>query len=419
MRRVGRSPGVSSMETHSATDADRERVRQNAALNDEEYAAGRTTLRAKPKSIWLALTAKCNLKCYHCPRGKEYVREEDAPDMELSLFDRLEAEVFPTLERCILGGNNLGEQLIYRDFDACFDRLSRYALRIEFITNATVMPPERIERIVEQEVVFLISTEGVGETYEAVRGRKWAQIEATIKAIDAARRARPGNKTKIALGMTVFADNLDQIEECIKQKANGVDIVMVHHLSPHEESQRYQSLAYHRGACNATFDRCRALADELGVDLHIPPNFEIGEVDYNRAEAGVGRHLKNGVDYAAVPCDLPWTAASIDESGNVMPCCSSQMVLGNLNEQSFDEIWNGPKYQRLRATVNSPKPLHDCKYCPTRLGNDPAGFLKAIDPPADSPLIERVGRQVQRELRSRGYNKLATLGRKMYRKFSV
>ena len=394
-------------------------VAENAARNAEEYAAGAQTLRSLPRSIWLAFTAKCNLACFHCPRGKKYVREEDAPDMDAPVFDRVEAEILPTLERVILGGNNLGEQLIYRDFDAFFRRLTRQHARIEFITNATVMPPERVEMIVEQGPVFLISTEGTGDAYERVRGRPWAKIEDTIRAIDAARRGRPGNATKIALGLTLFADNLDQLEPCIRLRSIGVDIVMVHHLSPHEESQRYQSLAYHQGETNRTFDRARALAAELGVDLHLPPNFAAGALEYDRTTAGRARGESNGVDYASVPCDLPWTAASIDESGVVMPCCSSQMVLGDLRTQSFAEIWNGARYRRLRATVNSPQPLHDCKYCPTRRGNDPQSLLKSIDPPADAPLLERVGRRVQRALRARGHDRLATLGRKAYRRFSV
>ena len=394
-------------------------VAQNATRNGEEYAAGRTTLTSLPRSIWLAFTAKCNLACYHCPRGKTYVREEDAPDMDPALFDRIEAEVLPTLERVVLGGNNLGEQLIYRHFDEFFTRLSRHPARIEFITNATVMPPDRVDRIVEQEPVFLISTEGTGAMYEAVRGREWAKLEATIREVDAARRDRPGNRTQIALGLTLFADNLDQIEACLRLRAIGVDIVMVHHLSPHEESQRYQSLAFHRREANAAFDRARALAAELGVELHIPPNFALGSVEYDRAAAGRTGADGAEVDYASVPCDLPWTATSIDETGNVMPCCSSQMVLGNLRQHSFGEIWNGSKSRRLRATVNSARPLHDCKYCPTRLGNDPAGLLKAIEPPADAPLLDRLGRRIQRELRARGHDRLATLGRKIYRRLAV
>lgn len=396
-----------------------ERAAANAALNAEECAAGQRTLAALPRFIWLAFTAKCNLACFHCPRGKKYVREEDAPDMEARVFDKIEAEVLPTLERVILGGNNLGEQLIYRDFDAFFQRLAHHSARIEFVTNATVMPPERIEMIVEQQPVFLISTEGTGDVYRRIRGRDWTKIEDTIRAIDAARRVRPGNETKIALGLTVFAENLEEIEPCIRLREIGVDIVMVHHLSPHEESQRYQSLAYHRRETNRIFDSARTLAAQLGVDLHIPPNFDLGAVEYDRAAAGRETPDSAGKIYADLPCDLPWTAASIDESGLVMPCCSSQMVLGDLRTQSFAEIWNGPKYQRLRATVNSAAPLHDCKYCPTRCGNDPASLLKSIDPPADAPLLERVGKRVQRELRARGHDRLATLGRKVYRRWGV
>jgi radical SAM protein with 4Fe4S-binding SPASM domain len=41
----------------------------------------------------------------------------------------------------------------------------------------------------------------------------------------------------------------------------------------------------------------------------------------------------------------------VQADGNVYPCCmggGDQLVLGNLNQKSFEEIWNGPESQDLR-----------------------------------------------------------------------
>ena len=49
-----------------------------------------------------------------------------------------------------------------------------------------------------------------------------------------------------------------------------------------------------------------------------------------------------------------------------MPCCATSVVMGDLEKSSFLEIWNGPKYRKLRKTVNSSQPLSFCGNCGLR-----------------------------------------------------
>lgn len=37
--------------------------------------------------------------------------------------------------------------------------------------------------------------------------------------------------------------------------------------------------------------------------------------------------------------------------------------MGNLNEQNFNEIWNGKAYKELRVRINSDDPPEYCKTC--------------------------------------------------------
>jgi sulfatase maturation enzyme AslB (radical SAM superfamily) len=54
-----------------------------------------------------------------------------------------------------------------------------------------------------------------------------------------------------------------------------------------------------------------------------------------------------------LPCEVGTDMFFVDPFGNVMPCNGSAepMIMGNLNEQSFDAIWNGPKAQEIRRQV--------------------------------------------------------------------
>lgn len=52
-------------------------------------------------------------------------------------------------------------------------------------------------------------------------------------------------------------------------------------------------------------------------------------------------------------CDLPWRAILVDVDGNVKCCCFQKKILGNLNKNSLEEIWNGEQFMTLRSSINS------------------------------------------------------------------
>ena len=63
------------------------------------------------------------------------------------------------------------------------------------------------------------------------------------------------------------------------------------------------------------------------------------------------KQLKNESHYAQQYCEFPWTSSTIMAEGNVVPCTqisNNEIVLGNVNEKSLEEIWNGEEYKNLR-----------------------------------------------------------------------
>ena len=65
-------------------------------------------------------------------------------------------------------------------------------------------------------------------------------------------------------------------------------------------------------------------------------------------------------------CPLPWVHLHISTIGEVLPCCISewgQAPLGNINNNSFDEIWNGEEMRQFRLKMLNDKPDARCKVC--------------------------------------------------------
>jgi radical SAM protein with 4Fe4S-binding SPASM domain len=71
-------------------------------------------------------------------------------------------------------------------------------------------------------------------------------------------------------------------------------------------------------------------------------------------------------------CLFPWTFLIIGWWGHVIPCgwFNGEEPMGNIREQSFEEIWNGPRYQKLRAEHLSGNLRRCSANCPaTGMGN--------------------------------------------------
>jgi radical SAM protein with 4Fe4S-binding SPASM domain len=307
-----------------------------------------------PAFLWVALTNRCNLRCRHCQRpmlAEQGVLEPR--DMSEELFEKLEAEVFPYLKRIQFGGNNFGEQLLASKWDVLFERVRRMGISISVVTNGTRLDASRIARMVGAGVEFNFSLEGASkESYEANRG---AGFEGFLEVVTATCREKNGRPTgsKVNLGFTAFRDNVEEIPDVIRLAGRvGGDRVTVTHFIPWREDQRKQSLVSHKSLAEKVFGEARSLALELGLTVDIPEPFHAAR---SRQES---EPLK--------PCYHPFHSASVNENGDIMPCCASSVVMGNVGKQSFHEIWNGWRYRRLRETVNTDRPLGFCRNCGLR-----------------------------------------------------
>lgn len=71
-------------------------------------------------------------------------------------------------------------------------------------------------------------------------------------------------------------------------------------------------------------------------------------------------------------CDVPWLGTSIVMSdGQVQFCCHSESTVGNVNEQSFEEIWNGEEMQGIRRSLTAQQLPLQCQStsCPIYRGD--------------------------------------------------
>ena len=107
---------------------------------------------------------------------------------------------------------------------------------------------------------------------------------------------------------------------------------------------------------------CEALSTQLGLD-------------FRASGARDPRHSLEAARPAEFApwqdCMRPWTTAYVTANGNCLPCCISpfathnynSLILGNLFERPFAEIWGDYLYQKFRTDLLSPQPHPACASC--------------------------------------------------------
>lgn len=57
-------------------------------------------------------------------------------------------------------------------------------------------------------------------------------------------------------------------------------------------------------------------------------------------------------DKKRIRCHYPWSSMYVSPNGDVKHCCNTNLTkLGNLLEQTVEEIWNGEVYQTVREKM--------------------------------------------------------------------
>ena len=271
----------------------------------------------------------------------------------------------PSAYVCNLGGTNWGEMAIAKTFPRFLRDCKKYQVKVNLTTNGTRMSDEWFDDLMDTLTVIGFSMEGIEEEFEKIRGFKWRFFMKNIEKVCQGRADR-GKDFRVEWRYCAHSDNIHQLPAMIRiAKSIGVDRIQVMNLKPFVPAQKYKMLHYHRKLANQYFVEARQVAQELGIDVNIPPEFDTGTWDTKLVQLG---GLSNGLakdPYALemLNCYHPWQTCSINELGDVKPCCVYSRTMGKLRRGGFESVWNGRKYRRLRTKVNAPSTDGICYAC--------------------------------------------------------
>ena len=307
------------------------------------------------------VTYRCNARCTMCNRYKE----PSDPKDELSI------DTIKKLPKMYFTNITGGEPFIREDLKDIVRELCKLSDRIVISTNGYF-----IERIIDLAKEFpnigiRISIEGLQKTNDEIRGLQ----DGFNRGYSTLVKLKEMGLRDIGFGMTV-------------QDKNAHDLVPLYDLSK-ELDLEFATASLHNSFYfvenkNIIHDR-----------LMVAKNFEglINELlKSNKPKKWFRAYFNHGlINYIfgqerLLPCDMSFDTFFIDPYGDVMPCngTKDKEVMGNLNCQTFDDIWHSEKAKIVRNKVRN------CNRKCWMIGSVSPAMHKYIWKPAFWVLIHKV-----------------------------
>ncbi len=228
-------------------------------------------------------------------------------------------------------------------------------------SNGTVMPPELANALMASgldSMAFSFAGPSA-EVQDGLRGE--GTFDTAVKSVKTFVTARQGLSTSpVILGYLLTPENLTNLPRaislCARLGASGLKGVhMLHVCTPDHE----RMVAY-RFRRKTTWLQVRSwIAARLkGVSLWLPP---LHPVTVPVCEKNPLENLFVGSDGSVSPCVYinPPLQGEFPRVIRGKEVLTSRLVMGNLHDQSMDEIWGNERYESFRNTFSERVQIHD------------------------------------------------------------
>lgn len=289
-----------------------------------------------PVSISFEPTTSCNLKCPECPSGlRQFTRPRGM--LKKEFFTKTIDEISKDILYLIFYFQ--GEPYLNKNFLEMVSYASSKGLYTATSTNGHFLSDEMAKKTVESGLDrLIISLDGTTqEVYEQYR--------------------REGNIEKVIQG----ARNIVKWKKELKSKTPFVFFQFLVVKPNEHQVEEVKKLAKEVGVDEVRFKTAQVYDYENDPNQLIPENEKFSRYKKDKK----GKHIaKNKLQNH---CSKLWEANVITWDGKIVPCCfdkDAKHQLGDLQKQSFKEIWQNENYKKFRKDITkSRKNIDICANC--------------------------------------------------------
>ncbi|HUH42997.1 MAG TPA: radical SAM protein [Sulfurimonas sp.] len=285
-----------------------------------------------PEVIRIEPSATCNLSCIHCPTGS--YGNPVKGNMSKELFLKIKDEISDKKIRVAVLYMG-GEPFINKDFFFMVKELKKINIPfIKTVSNGMLLNSSIISDIIDS---------GLDSIEFSLDGTS-SQINDFIR--------KNSNHKKVIENIKELLDQISFKSSNIKVSISSTQFKYFdennHLKSPksqwlEKEFKHYLDL----GLLNINYVDAIEWSD-MNIDKDI---FDIVEDEEDKI-----------TNY----CDHITSTITIRANGDIVPCCydlTSQLIMGNVLDNSLEEIWNNSKYLKLRKSIYEENFYSICKKC--------------------------------------------------------
>ena len=278
----------------------------------------------------IIITYRCNARCNMCDCWKDPSKQNE--EITIETIKKLPEMAFTNITG--------GEPFIRLDINEIVEELYKKTGRIVISTNGSY--PDRIIELCKKypEIGIRISIEGLQETNDKIRGLK----DGFNKGYEALTKLVEMGHKDVGFGMTV-------------QDVNCKDLVPLYDIS-NKFGMEFATATLH----NSFYFRKKD--NKIDDKLMVAKEFEklINELLKSKSPKKWFRaYFNHGlINYIygqprLLPCNMASNGFFLDPYGDVLPCngTDEKLSMGNLNEKSWDEIWNSEQAEIVRKKVKN------------------------------------------------------------------
>lgn len=272
---------------------------------------GQSKVDCFPYLFVMEVTNICNLKCPFCLTGKGVSGGRDVRHMGFeeakSILDQLSEYLY------FLQVYTWGEPLLNKDVFAIIEYAKKKNIYVMMSTNATAMTQAYNKRLLDSGIDYIMVAidGGSKETYQKYRrGGDYYKVIANVKDFLCQREKCKNNKPFMEWQYIVFRHNQHEIHDT-------------------------EIMAY-----------------EMGINKFTPLPAYVEDEEWAATDPEYRTDLGN--PERIYNCDRPWSHLNVRADGGVASCCYTFFKkddLGELNRNTFLEIWNNQYFQQARRII--------------------------------------------------------------------
>jgi len=304
-----------------------------------------------PLYLEVELNQICNLRCPMCSITVPEAREKYITDKQMD---------WSTYEKIILEGEKYGcpslnpqginEPLLDPNLEDYIKFASNHGfIDIMMNTNGTLLSEDRTRKLLDSGLTRLRFSldAATKETYEKIRvGGKFETVMKNIEQFLKIKESEGYELPVVGVNMVKMKTNEHEVDQFIEMWKDKVDFIVLQEF--------------------------------------VPPELECDYSEFYPTDSEYIKEIKNSFN-----CQQPWQRFYIHNDGKVSPCCttfSSELALGNVNNQSLYELWNSEEMNNLRQ-IHKRGAYEENEWC-KKCVNGMCGTLNAIPNSNSSDLVQ-------------------------------